>query len=877
MHTTWSKRITPNSLILTPNSRLARFLRRYLSSNHSLNVWQSQPILPVQTWLNNVYRETLVWQENPLSLLSSNQEALLWQRIIERSSWGKELLQIPTTAKFVQQAYQTLCAWRLKLDALQQEYSPDHRAFLAWAQTFIDHCAHHRWLSQAQLIDYLLTAFEKNIVKPKQHILLFNFDEITPQLNHFFTVLPSFNTQIEWIEETKTKTTAKQVACNDLEDELFSMARWAKHCQQQFPDKTITCVVPNLTEIRPQVLKTFKHVFSPEALFDPEHRQEVVNISGGYSLANAPIIKSALHILHRNPYTIAIDEVTRLLTSPFLQGFSQECQQRASFDALLRECNQPQPTWKFIIYLANKNKHIPIFLQHIESWLNYYQTLPKKQSLQQWQEIFYQLLQQIGWGADRTLNSTEYQQVNRWYTLLHELASLGDDNETYTYSQALQLLQQLTQNTLFEIQSHDGPVQVLGLLEAAGSVSDYLWVMHLDDETLPQAAAPNPFLPYHMQHQYHMPHSSAERELNFSQRLIQRFHQSATDIIFSYHQHDADRQLSASPLLNDIPILSNAALKLAAYDSLPHSLLAKNHCEYIIDQQAPAIQTTETIKGGTGILKQQAACPFRAFAEYRLHAKGLNIPEHGLNALERGALLHTCLDRIWARLKTHAYLQRQTEAQLSKMLDELLNELFGQQQLTYLYKLKDRFKNLERQRLQQLLLTWLQLEKERPAFNVIAHEQWRQIQVGQLALHMQIDRIDELANGEKIVIDYKTGQVNPNDWFGSRPREPQLPLYTLSENEISGVAFAQVRIDAMKFKGIAANDVGIDGIKAIAQYKDEHIPPTWQALLEEWQHVMQKLATDFHSGVATVDPAYDTTCVYCELQSLCRIDEQYNA
>ena len=46
----------------------------------------------------------------------------------------------------------------------------------------------------------------------------------------------------------------------------------------------------------------------------------------------------------------------------------------------------------------------------------------------------------------------------------------------------------------FQVEDEGAPVQVMGMLEAAGLRFDHLWIMGLDDEALPAPANPNPFL-----------------------------------------------------------------------------------------------------------------------------------------------------------------------------------------------------------------------------------------------------------------------------------------------------------------------------------------------------------------------------------------------
>ena len=61
-----------------------------------------------------------------------------------------------------------------------------------------------------------------------------------------------------------------------------------------------------------------------------------------------------------------------------------------------------------------------------------------------------------------------------------------------------------------------------------------------------------------------------------------------------------------------------------------------------------------------------------------------------------------------------------------------------------------------------------------------------------LSLSLRIDRIDQTADKKQILIDYKTGDANPREWFTERLLSPQLPLYS---NLISpmGVYYAQLK------------------------------------------------------------------------------------
>ena len=77
--------------------------------------------------------------------------------------------------------------------------------------------------------------------------------------------------------------------------------------------------------------------------------------------------------------------------------------------------------------------------------------------------------------------------------------------------------------------------------------------------------------------------------------------------------------------------------------------------------------------------------------------------------------------------------------------------------------------------------------------------------IGGQLIRLVIDRIDRLPDGETLIIDYKTGSVKPQKWFGERPEEPQLPLYAVSAGETpAAVVYAVIRSDGCQYLGLVS-------------------------------------------------------------------------
>ena len=69
------------------------------------------------------------------------------------------------------------------------------------------------------------------------------------------------------------------------------------------------------------------------------------------------------------------------------------------------------------------------------------------------------------------------------------------------------------------------------------------------------------------------------------------------------------------------------------------------------------------MRGGTGVIAAQSDCPFRATALYRMRVEPWPQAAEGLNARERGQLVHATMAAFWRDVGSHAALQASTTRQ----------------------------------------------------------------------------------------------------------------------------------------------------------------------------------------------------------------------
>jgi RecB family exonuclease len=239
--------------------------------------------------------------------------------------------------------------------------------------------------------------------------------------------------------------------------------------------------------------------------------------------------------------------------------------------------------------------------------------------------------------------------------------------------------------------------------------------------------------------------------------------------------------------------------------------------------------------------------------------------------------VHRSLELLWQQVKSHEALTAMTEAELKSAIEpavrRAVKEAAGKKPRTF----TARFEAMESARLAGLLAEWLELEKKRAPFSVEDRERKCDIALAGFRVRTFADRIDRLADGRVVLLDYKTNRPGLRDWFTDRMAEPQLPLYATSLAEpVAAVIFGRVRKGEAGFVGLADEDGIAPEVPDLAS--ENRLSGDLRAmvdLLDKWREKLDLLADEVSSGEAAVAPAsIQESCRYCELHPLCRIRER---
>lgn len=898
------------TLVLCATRRLAQGLRASWDAARQgtgEKRWRALDARTVGQWIDALGEE--VWLRGAPDAvgdarhLDGFQERMLWQRIVGESVGDPSgvLFDVAAMAATAAEAHALATLWNIPVRAPFP--GEENQRFQAWHKAFLEHCRRQRLIDASRRQKAVVEGLGEAAVALPARVLFAGFDRFSPLELRLQRTLRERGVGIGALDFSARRAgAARAQACPDRAAECLAAALWAKERLAADPAARLGIIVPDLAGCRALLQDTLDDVLQPSALCaEQAEAPRPYNISLGVPLPRYPLVGLAFELLRllAAPQPVEQRAVSLLLRSPYWSAAEREADGRARIDAALRRDVAPRaPLERFTRYARHyagqAELEVPALLADLDALPALRDGLRRRRLPSAWAGVLPKTLARAGWLSGRPLSSHEFQTRQAFLEELRKLADLDALLGEIDAPGALRVLAQLCGERVFQPQTEgDPPLQVMGLLEAAGMPFDALWVMGMSDGAWPPPARPNPLLSAEAQRAAESPNASAAVQLAFAEAIQRRLCASAADITFSWPCSEAAAELRPSPLLGDL-----AAAAAAAHPRSPHWAVDAHAAAALappsIDAAAPPVHAGEKVIGGTGLLRAQAVCPAWAYYRYRLGAAKLEQPVEGLDPARRGSLVHHALEAFWKTVGSQDALLRMDAGARAEAVAQAVDDVLAEYDKDPRREpLKPRFRELEGLRTRRLLLRWLELECERPPFVVIACERQVDAEIEGIAVSMQIDRIDRLEGGALAVIDYKTGaRVDMANWATDRLTEPQLPIYAsiatpqeaspegTRSSPVAAVAFAKVLLDEPKFAGIGAADgliagvAGLDGKAGRALFADVQRFPDWTAVLDHWRASIGAVAREVKAGRAAVCFADEKALRNCDVLPLLRLAER---
>ena len=172
-------------------------------------------------------------------------------------------------------------------------------------------------------------------------------------------------------------------------------------------------------------------------------------------------------------------------------------------------------------------------------------------------------------------------------------------------------------------------------------------------------------------------------------------------------------------------------------------------------------------------------------------------------------------------------------------------------------------------------LKWLEYEKNRESFEVILQEKNYEVTIKNITFNIRIDRIDQLEDYTKIIIDYKTGAIpGRSELFNDRLTFLQLPIYGgyTQEKNIKGVMVAHLNIHKNSFYGVTD-----DAVKISPDFKGVINTPSisnWKDLIKQWRHLLETISLSYQKGDCQVTFYKESDLNFCPVLPIMRLPEK---
>lgn len=696
--------------------------------------------------------------------------------------------------------------------------------------------------------------------------------------------------QADIASEVVTATPQVCVAL-DSEQELRLAAEWARRRLLNKPESRLRVIVPTLAAQQEQVERIFDEVLTPSRRIASSASSSSVDspvsafqIQANKTLRQTPPIRAALNTLS-------------MLLAPRVDG-----EQLATWWA--------ESFWgaSSVVWRAQLSRHFrtrPLDELNRERWreqvrshlddldvaaaecvgrlaradrLLTHSVSLSRQSPGQWADLFSELLEVMAWpGVELSgLGTDDQAALKAWQSLLEDFASTETALGCCDAPTALQTLRSLAGRQIFVPAMRDVGVHITAAFDSAVGC-DGIWVCGLRADSWPQPPRVNGFISFAAMRTAGVPEIDAAGQYAIAERQLAQWRKSTSELMLSWAVVEQESIHLPSPLLQPwLPDLCDQGddgrqwltQVTPAAESLAHLIWQQRRSpERYSDERGLAWPSEHPLRGGVWALVDQHQCPFSAYARRRLRTGDPEQASLGIDAKLRGQLLHQLFEAIWRELGSSRQLLNTTPEGLQKIIDKALQRIdFRSLHARTSDDLSARLQRRELDRLAKVAEEALALERARPqAFTVSLGEESLTLLLGEARLDIRVDRVDQLADGGWLVIDYKSGAATSPKWTGDDFDAIQLWSYAEAlgarmSGPLAGLAHFSLRSDKVGFSALTRSDQVLPTATVVDNL---------DSLQVEARERLQALAHAVLSGEAQVSPKKGA-CNFCELPLLCR-------
>ncbi len=807
-----------DSCLVTANRRLARELQAAWSEaqlERGANAWRTPDIRSWQRWISSIVEETDA-QANLPTRINAQQSQVLWERCL-RKELGDDAVGLPGLVRLARDAWQRLADARVSIrEVARTAQTEDQRLFAVAAGRYQSVLEHRNWVDDAGLAELALSLLEAGRSVPRARRYVFaGFDRVKPIAAALHGALRAAGAEC-LIQEPVNRGAVPQIFEFENRDaELRAAGAWARRFLGDNPQARIAIVAQGLEQTAMRDARLVREGFVPGWQYGSGALRDAVNVSYGQRLNEYPAVAIALLALRWLVRDLRSTEISRLLQTPMLG--SGELGGRSRLELRLRAL--PDRAWSpSMLGSALRGKSIEgdadDWLGRVAALVKRRRDLPRSASPAEWVILFDEALNALGWPGPGTRDSDSFQLINRWRELLNDFARLDLVSASMTAASAVTQLEIMAGEIVFQPESRYTALQLMGPLEATGAEFDAVWIAGMTATDWPPAGHPSALISRQLQIEHDMPDATPENTREWATSAYQRISGGASTVVCSFPLLVDDVEQAPSDLLDEL--VATEAPNDPGWHAIELAEVASTEKRPDV---VPAI-TSERVFGGAGTIQQQLTEPFAAFVQGRLGARWLDRQATGIPALLRGNVVHDTMFRLYQDISGATALRSIPGDELDARINEAADAAMQRHTRNSDAVLRSLLA-LERERLVELIKTFVAHDRERGEFDVAALEGELTFAYSDLELRLRFDRIDRYPDGGIAIIDYKTGRAKQLVGRDGSVRQAQLFVYAMA---------ADAPVVMLALGNIDSREAGFSGVGR--GFTDEDDWPDFLAAVE---------------------------------------------
>lgn len=888
-----------DTLTITPNKRTCANLtdRAVAYKMKEKRACKVPEVYDLERWIRESFSSLRMANIAPFSraaIISESAYAGYWVREFSFDETVCKSLNISDYLNPMIKADKIATRWKFGTEYICD--TPLSGRFKLWRQRVHARLSSGGYVTINQALEMLIKAIKDGQLKIADNVALYSFDEVPPLYSDLFNVLASKSNVINIEVQHDKIANWKKVSTKNKSDQYETAARWALQYHTHNPHKRLAIVVPDMEANKKRLIRELDDLFKPQWTLDLQSYKLAYDVSLGDKLTSFSFINDALFTLSINTEKENVENIARIFRMPSIKHFNIERYTRHKF------ANTVMDNGAFEKPLSSAYMHQECPLQIKKRLSDFDDVMNSGLSVQlpsEWAKKFSNALDALGWLRDAGSSEHISNGIDGLKECFDKLANLDLHLGAIDMSLAHKLLCSYCEYHTVNASVGNTPISILGTLEAAGLEYDAFWVVDCNADVFPSMVSLNDCLPLYLQQEKGAPHSSVQREFEYTNRLFDRYKSSCSQLYTSYVvENEKCVEVKPAYILEFVEFVPSLD-EIICTDVHSRKQLHFQSFDVVkeIDTRSVSVKTSidglKTIKGGSLLVQDAMNCKMGAYIKHELGYKEINcIKSIGYTPQNRGDIVHEALEHFWTEIKKislqsssatdHETLISLPEQDISALLEEGVESgIFW----TARDDVPVMLRNSEKELVLRTLHMWIEKEKERTPFNVVGIEMNKVVPLGEFTVKIRIDRVDQInvANNDlAVALDYKTGENNIKQALASKFAS-QLPLASLPslstmrrakgrpiyDGEISGVAYANVCLNNTSVSGIGRGSDLIDfGIADVTKHRSRSAPKDWDKLKEYWKGKMIQSVTDYASGKLTYTPSIEA-CAYCPIRNYC--------